>query len=118
VPQALDVPRLRAAFDELDVPVEVVGLGGLLAVPEVADLRATLQVLDDPTADAALLRLLTGARWRDRPARPRGARPARPRARPRRRAVAGRPVEAVVLGVDESQVGSLVDALDDLPPAG
>ena len=28
------------------------------------------------------------------------------------------PVEAVVLGVDESQVGSLVDALDDLPPAG
>jgi DNA helicase-2/ATP-dependent DNA helicase PcrA len=57
-------PRLRAAFDALDVPVEVVGLGGLLAVPEVADLRATLQVLDDPTADAALLRLLTGARWR------------------------------------------------------
>jgi len=28
------------------------------------------------------------------------------------------PVEAVVLGVDESQVGSLVDALDDLPPSG
>ena len=35
------------------MPVEVVGLGGLLTVPEVADLRATLQVLDDPTADAA-----------------------------------------------------------------
>ena len=111
-------PRLRAAFDALDVPVEVVGLGGLLAVPEVADLRATLQVLDDPTADAALLRLLTGARWR---------------IGPRDLAVLGRrarslvrsgrdapddPVEAVVLGVDESQVGSLVDALDDLPPAG
>jgi DNA helicase-2/ATP-dependent DNA helicase PcrA len=30
----------------------------------------------------------------------------------------GDPVEAVVLGVDDAQVGSLVDALDDLPPAG
>jgi len=111
-------PRLRAAFDDLDVPVEVVGLGGLLAVPEVADLRATLQVLDDPTADAALLRLLTGARWRL------GPRDLAALGRRARRLVRGGatspddPVEAVVLGVDESQVGSLVDALDDLPPAG
>ncbi len=111
-------PRLRAAFDALDVPVEVVGLGGLLAVPEVADLRATLQVLDDPTADAALLRLLTGARWRI------GPRDLAALGRQARRLVRGGgpspddPVEAVVLGVDESQVGSLVDALDELPPAG
>jgi DNA helicase-2/ATP-dependent DNA helicase PcrA len=40
------------------------GSAGCSPCPEVADLRATLQVLDDPTADAALLRLLTGARWR------------------------------------------------------
>ncbi|HEX8930445.1 MAG TPA: ATP-dependent helicase, partial [Actinomycetota bacterium] len=53
---------LREALERRDVPVEVVGLGGLLDVPEVADLVATLQVLDDPTADAALLRLLTGPR--------------------------------------------------------
>ena len=111
-------PRLRAAFDALDVPVEVVGLGGLLAVPEVADLRATLQVLDDPTADAALLRLLTGARWR---IGPRDLAALGRRARALVRGSGGSPddpVEAVVLGVDESQVGSLVDALDDLPPTG
>ena len=110
-------PRLRAAFDALGVPVEVVGLGGLLTVPEVADLRATLQVLDDPTADAALLRLLTGPRWR---IGPRDLAALGRRARQLVRgaaATADDPVEAVVLGVDESQVGSLVDALDDLPPA-
>ena len=110
-------PRLRAAFDALGVPVEVVGLGGLLAVPEVADLRATLQVLDDPTADAALLRLLTGARWR---LGPRDLVALGRRARSLVRsggAPPDDPVDAVVLGVDESQIGSLVDALDDLPPA-
>jgi DNA helicase II / ATP-dependent DNA helicase PcrA len=110
--------RLRAAFEERGVPVEVVGLGGLLTVPEVADLRATLQVLDDPTADAALLRLLTGARWR---LGPRDLACLGRRARELVRGAAARsddPVEAVVLGVDEAGVGSLVDALDDLPPAG
>jgi DNA helicase-2/ATP-dependent DNA helicase PcrA len=51
---------LRAA----GVPVEVVGLGGLLATPEVRDLVATLRVVTDPTAGDALVRVLTGARWR------------------------------------------------------
>ncbi|HYT10773.1 MAG TPA: ATP-dependent DNA helicase, partial [Mycobacteriales bacterium] len=46
------------------IPVELVGLGGLLATPEVRDLVSTLQVVADPTASAALARLLTGARWR------------------------------------------------------
>ncbi len=46
------------------VPVEVVGLGGLLELPEVADLVATLDVLVDSTANASLVRLLTGPRWR------------------------------------------------------
>ena len=35
------------------LPVEVVGLGGLLDEPEIADLVATLRVLVDPTAGAA-----------------------------------------------------------------
>jgi len=55
---------LRAAIEARGVPVEVVGLGGLLTVPEVADIVATLRVLHDPTASAALARLLTGPRWR------------------------------------------------------
>jgi DNA helicase II / ATP-dependent DNA helicase PcrA len=59
---------LRAALEARGVPVEVVGLGGLLTVPEVADIVATLQVLHDPTAAAALARLLTSPRWRIGPA--------------------------------------------------
>ncbi len=55
---------LRAAIEAHGVPVEVVGLGGLLTVPEVADIVATLRVLHDPAASAALARLLTGPRWR------------------------------------------------------
>ena len=46
-----------------EVPVEVVGLSGLLAMPEVAEVVATLEVLHDVTANAALLHLLTGPRW-------------------------------------------------------
>jgi DNA helicase II / ATP-dependent DNA helicase PcrA len=59
---------LRAALEVRGVPVEVVGLGGLLTVPEVADIVATLQVLHDPTAAGALARLLTSPRWRIGPA--------------------------------------------------
>src|SRR5215471_11834818 len=57
-------PLLRAAIEAQGVPVEVVGLGGLLTVPEVADIVATLRVLHDPAESAALARLLTGPRWR------------------------------------------------------
>ncbi len=55
---------LRAAIEAQGVPVEVVGLGGLLTVPEIADIVATLRVLHDPAESAALARLLTGPRWR------------------------------------------------------
>ncbi|MGZ8750980.1 MAG: ATP-dependent helicase, partial [Pseudonocardia sp.] len=57
------LPGIAAALRRRDVPVEVVGLGGLLEVPEVSDVVATLTVLVDPTAGNALGRLLTGARW-------------------------------------------------------
>jgi DNA helicase II / ATP-dependent DNA helicase PcrA len=46
------------------LPVEVVGLGGLLDEPEVRDLVSALRVLIDPLAGSAAARLLTGARWR------------------------------------------------------
>ena len=111
-------PRLRAAFEALGVPVEVVGLGGLLTVPEVADLVATLRVVDDPTADAALLRLLTGSRWRlgPRDLAALGAQARRLARGPQREAPG--PPEAVVLGVADERAGSLVDALDELPAEG
>ncbi|MEY9844002.1 DNA helicase-2/ATP-dependent DNA helicase PcrA [Streptacidiphilus sp. BW17] len=57
-------PDVHAALVARDVPVEVVGLSGLLHLPEVADLVATCEVLQDPTANAALVRLLIGPRWR------------------------------------------------------
>ncbi len=56
-------PRLERALRERGIPVELVGLGGLLATPEVRDVVSTLQVLSDPTAGGALVRLLSGPRW-------------------------------------------------------
>jgi DNA helicase II / ATP-dependent DNA helicase PcrA len=46
------------------LPVEVVGLAGLLSIPEVADVVATLRLVADPAAGAAAMRVLTGPRWR------------------------------------------------------
>ncbi len=45
------------------VPVEIVGLKGLLRLPEVAEVVATLELLHDLTANASLLTLLVGPRW-------------------------------------------------------
>ncbi|MCW2499627.1 MAG: UvrD/REP helicase [Frankiales bacterium] len=59
-----DFGDLHATLVARGIPVEVVGLGGLLALPEVADVVATLEVIEEPTANAALLRLVTGPRWR------------------------------------------------------
>ena len=59
-----DMAALAAALRARDVPVEVVGLGGLLATPEVRDLVSVLRLLVDPLAGTAAARLLTGARWR------------------------------------------------------
>lgn len=61
---ATDFAEIQGALVERDVPVEVVGLSGLLHLPEVADLVAVCEVLQDPGANAALVRLLTGPRWR------------------------------------------------------
>ncbi|MGH3256612.1 MAG: UvrD-helicase domain-containing protein [Streptosporangiaceae bacterium] len=55
---------IRRALEAREIPVEVVGLGGLLVVPEVQDVVATLRVLHDAGASDALARLLTGPRWR------------------------------------------------------
>ncbi len=51
------------ALTDADIPVEIVGLSGLLRLPEVAEIVATLRLMHDVTANAALLTLLTGPRW-------------------------------------------------------
>jgi DNA helicase-2/ATP-dependent DNA helicase PcrA len=59
-----DMTDIAAALRARGLPVEVVGIGGLLDEPEVRDLVSALRVLIDPLAGAAAARLLTGARWR------------------------------------------------------
>jgi DNA helicase-2/ATP-dependent DNA helicase PcrA len=105
------LPGIAAALRERGIPVEVVGLGGLLEVPEVSDVVATLTVLVDPTAGDALGRLLTGARWRIGP-RDLAALEARARALVHSRRPAGTESEGAQEPPHER--GSIVEALDDL----
>ncbi len=51
------------ALTDAGIPVEIVGLSGLLRLPEVAEVVAILHLLQDVTANSSLLTLLTGARW-------------------------------------------------------
>ncbi len=56
----------EAVFDALTgagIPVEIVGLSGLVRLPEVASVVATLKLVQDVTDNAALLSLLAGPRW-------------------------------------------------------
>ncbi|MEU5905839.1 ATP-dependent DNA helicase [Micromonospora sp. NPDC047467] len=109
------IPAIESALRERGLPVEVVGLGGLLDTPEVRDVVCTLRVLADPTDGAALLRLLTGARWRIGP-RDLVAlhRRARAIANARRQVAADDNSEISPDLLDEA---TLVEALADLGPA-
>ncbi len=93
--------RFEDALRALDVPVVVLGLGGLLDEPEVVDLVCVLTAAADPGRGDALVRLLTGPRWTVAP----GDLDA---LQDRARELAGRDRDAA----------SLVDALDLLPPPG
>jgi DNA helicase-2/ATP-dependent DNA helicase PcrA len=113
-------PALRRAIEARGIPVEVVGLGGLLTVPEVQDMVATLRVLYDPAASDALARLLTGPRWR---IGPRDlvvlGRRARELVRPEPRREQDGPAasgDALTQAITDltADAGSLVEALDDL----
>ncbi|AYG80583.1 ATP-dependent DNA helicase PcrA [Streptomyces hundungensis] len=110
-----DFPAIQGALVDRDVPVEVVGLSGLLHLPEVADLVAVCEVLQDPGANAPLVRILTGPRWR---IGPRDLALLGRRARDLvRRAPAGsddpdQRLADAVEGVDPAEVISLADALD------
>lgn len=101
------IPLLEQALTAAGLPVEVVGLGGLLSTPEVTEVVATLRVLHDHGAGASLMRLLTGPRWRIGPS---DLAALWDRAR-----FLGRPMPGVPAAPDDA-VG-LVEALDDLGPA-
>ncbi|MEU0861017.1 ATP-dependent DNA helicase [Streptomyces griseofuscus] len=113
---AADFAAIQGALVAREVPVEVVGLSGLLHLPEVADLVAVCEVLQDPGANASLVRLLTGPRWRI------GPRDLALLGRRARLLVAhagaadtgdpDRRLAAAVEGTDPAEVISLADALD------
>ena len=56
------IPLIESALRERDVPVEVIGLSGLIHIPEIADIIAVLRLLTFPDAGTALARLLVGPR--------------------------------------------------------
>ncbi len=116
---------VAAALRERDVPVEVLGLGGLIDEPEVTDVVATLRVLSDPTSGDALGRLLVGPRWR---IGPRDLMALGRRARWLTRQAITTPnfdgsasavadPMAAPAGASSEETGSLIEALDDLGPA-
>ena len=57
-----NIPLIEQALRERGLPVDVVGLGGLIHVPEIADIIALLRVITFPDAGSSLMRLLTGPR--------------------------------------------------------
>ena len=55
---------LQQAFAEHDIPVEILGLAGLLRLPEVVEVLAYARAVSDPLASVALARILLGPRYR------------------------------------------------------
>lgn len=119
------MPLLAEALQAAGLPVEIVGLGGLLTTPEVADVVATLRVLVQHDAATSLVRLLTGARWR--------IGPADLVALNERAQFLGRPVVSLKAGVQGDLFGTgdepeapavnahpvgIIEALDELGPPG
>ncbi|ULP46437.1 ATP-dependent helicase [Mycolicibacter virginiensis] len=113
-----DAAPLAEAIRARGVPVEVVGLAGLLSVPEVADLVAMLRLIQEPTAGAAAMRVLTGPRWRFGAADLAALwRRAAELARPEQ---SGAPVSAAEIAATagpDSETACLADALADPGPA-
>jgi DNA helicase-2/ATP-dependent DNA helicase PcrA len=108
-------------FDTLTaagVPVEIVGLHGLLRLPEVSEVLATLTLINDLTANAELLTLLTGPRWAIGPRDlallgRRAADLAGGGGRRGDQLPLGDELARAVAGADPTEIVALSDALDD-----
>ncbi len=103
---------LRRALRARGLPVEVVGLGGLLSTPEVVDVVAALQAAYDPLRGDALVRLMTGARTRL------GAADLHALAAWAGELVGQRTGRDAGVELDVIDERSIVDALDELPRPG
>jgi DNA helicase-2/ATP-dependent DNA helicase PcrA len=114
-----DNTHAEQVFDALSgagIPVEIVGLSGLLRLPEVAEVVAVLHLLHDVTANAALLTLLAGPRWAvgPRDLRLLAVRAAEIAGRTTRAPDAlAEQLAAIADGVDPAELPALYDALED-----
>ena len=91
------IPEIEQAMRDAGLPVDVVGLGGLIHVPEVADILALVRTLTFPDAGSSLMRLLTGPRLN---------------LGPRDLAALGKFARSLVSDVTESKSKTLVDLLE------
>ncbi|RZT84140.1 DNA helicase-2/ATP-dependent DNA helicase PcrA [Pseudonocardia sediminis] len=112
-----DMDALAAALRARRLPVEVVGLGGLLDTPEVRDLVSALRVVADPLAGPSAVRLLTGVRWRlgvaDLAALWTRARELVPRPASKPGPLSPQELALGALPGEHAEQAGLVDALDD-----
>ncbi|MFI7588434.1 ATP-dependent helicase [Spongisporangium articulatum] len=107
-------PAVEAELRKRGLPVEVIGLGGLLHVPEIADLRAALEVVHDPGRGDSLARLVAGASCRLGPADLEALGAWSKQSHRERTRDRARRSRAQVDAVDEP---SVIEALDQLPPS-
>ena len=110
--------RIDAELRARGVPTQLVGASALLTQPAVVELRSMLEAVYDPTANPALVRLLSGPRWRigprDLAALGRRARAlAGGRGRGAQETLA-EALDAAVAGADPVELASLSEALEDL----
>ena len=109
------IPLLAEALQAAGLPVEIVGLGGLLTTRRSSTSSPRCGCSCEHDAGTALARLLTGARWRV------GARDLAALGAERAAAGCARPAEGARqrrTGQPPSEAISIVEALDDLGPAG
>lgn len=103
------------ALRQHGVPFHVLGIGGLMAEPKIADLVCALSVVSNPAAGSELVRLLAGSRWRigvkDLHALRRVASWLRDRDY-RQQLLDEQVREALRSSVADGEAGSIVDALD------
>lgn len=113
-----DIARFAGALDEAGIAYQVSNLGGLLGRPEVADVRAMLQVMADPSANIAAMRVLTGPRWafgvRDLAVLGSRASTLAGRRSSKDDATLDERLDEAVQGRDESDLASLMEVIDEV----
>ena len=114
---------IQEALTAADIPSEVLGLGGLIHVPEVADIVSLLKVINSPDAGGALMRHLTGPRInlgaRDIAALGKFSRSRAQGEGSDSRSLVKNIIEGNPLSTDNDDIvmGSLIDALDEISTA-